>query len=118
MTHDSTPHPVSVLQEPFWCAAPSRVGWPPTTTRLKADMRPGTLIIARLVSCRVRCHGHLVSVLVSRLYQWPESQYTPTPRSPPSSTTQPPPTPCPAPSPATVADCQVAGSRDLARQGK
>ena len=113
MTHDSTPHPVSVVQEPFWCAAPSRVGWPPTTTRLKADMRPGTLTIARLVSCRVMYHGHLVSVLVSRLYQWPERKYTP-----PSSTTQPPPTPCPAPSLATVADCQVAGSRDLASQGK
>ena len=55
----------------------------------------------------------LVSVLVSRLYQWPERKYTP-----PSSTTQPPPTPCPAPSLATVADCQVAGSRDLASQGK
>ena len=67
---------------------------------------------------QVRYHGHLVSVLVSRLYQWPESQYTPTPRSPPSSTTQPPPTPCPAPSLATVADCQVSGSRDLASQGK
>ena len=61
---------MSWLQEPFWCAAPSRVGWPPTTTRLKADMRPGTLVTGCIVAMLQL--AHLVSAMVSRLYQWPE----------------------------------------------